>query len=89
MPIIDWRRHLSCHKNCELNSLGQHGHSDSRRCLGLDTLKKSNGYGKGFAAALRFAATSYGGGTRAQIPTTRSPMMNSGVAPSRGPTVTD
>jgi putative SOS response-associated peptidase YedK len=36
-------------------------------------------YGKGFAAAFLLAVTSYGGGTRAQIPTARSPITNSGV----------
>jgi hypothetical protein len=36
-------------------------------------------YGKGFAAAFLLAVTSYGGGTRAQIPTARPPITNSGV----------
>ena len=40
---------------------------------------KPSPYGKGFAAAFLLAVTSYGGGTRAQIPTARSPIANSGV----------
>jgi hypothetical protein len=36
-------------------------------------------YGKGFAAAFLLAVTAYGGGTRAQIPTARSPITNGGV----------
>jgi hypothetical protein len=47
-------------------------------------------YGKGFAAVFLLAVTSYGGGTRAQIPTARSPTTNSGVGDcGRGPEITD
>jgi hypothetical protein len=47
-------------------------------------------YGKGFAAAFLLAVTSYGGGTRVQILTARSPTANSGAGDcSRGPGVTD
>jgi hypothetical protein len=50
----------------------------------------SASYGRGFSAAFRFADTSYGGGTRAQIPTASPPMTYSGVGCcSRGPTATD
>jgi hypothetical protein len=51
--------------------------------------RRDGAYGKGFAAVFLLAVASYGGGTRAQIPTARPPITDSCAGDCRRPGATD
>jgi hypothetical protein len=70
------RRSFDIRPGC-LTALQPRSHSNRRRSA--SRREKASVYAKGFAATFLLAVTSYGGGTRAQIPTATSPITNSGV----------